>query len=944
MYISVSYENMLIWLKRVSLVSCLFLAFFLKNSGVLAQQNSRFDDVQTLIDNRQFDEAISRLNQMSLDGKDGAEKYRLLSIAYLETGAGIAAQTAIERARALGADYAVTAVPFAKALLVQRKYTDALATMRGVRVPADMIGLSLIVSGDANFALGNYEKAKQDYEEALRSDDSSFQPYLGLARLELRQENIANAKVLAEQALERDASNTMVQYTLGLIGKYTGDFEKAEQYFERALELFPGNIVANIELAAIRINQNKLLEAEVFLDRVYESAPGQPMALYLSAVILASKQEYQEADLLLKRARVVTESYLPAIYVRGMVSFQLGDFQTAAGALETVLNVRPANREARLALAATYMKQERARTALRLLGPLLSDESLVDATVLSMAATAALSAGEAEQGRKLLERVAAAKAEQNGRAVRSLGSKLALALYAEGDTEGALQAISNVSAGKAAEIRELGLMASMQIREGDDAGAKTTANRIISTAPERALGYNMLGTIAYRAEDYETAAQAYTQALDRNPDYYSALRNRGLARYQLGQLNRAEDDLRRLVDLQPNDFRSQAVLGRILLAQEEFEDAVVFFKEAARALPNSVPLAADYSKALAGAGNTTKAIEQARYTARKAADRPQFLKEMGVLLLRLGQPQAAERPLSRHVAFYPSSGEAHLLHGRALLRMGLYTGAKISFERAERASEDQPDAEEIAWFIFAANVLGDKQSEALAQLDGLVANARPTDVSAGIVGDLLLKAGRLAAAEQAYRSVFDDEKSAAVAIGLARTLSAQNKAEESVRVLLDFVAEYPNNRFVRTELGARYEAAGNFEEAALHYRRILQNGAADARSAARLASVYLELNNNQSIPLAERAYLIAPEDPYILDVYGWVLLQAGRNFEKSVPALEKAARRAPANATYKYHLGMAYIAMGRRSDARKSLQQAIGLDPSFPMVDEAKRQLASLNR
>jgi len=923
----------------------LFLANTLATTLAQAQTNhnlAEMAEVQRLIDARQFEEAIKSLNEMSATGPAAVEKYLLLSHVYLETGAGIAAETAVDRARRLGADYAVTAVPFAKALLVQGKYADAIKAMQGVSIPPELQNQAYIVSGDANFALRNYDNAKRDYELARKVSDDSFQPYLGLARLALRQSNLGGARDMAIEAEKRDPNNTMVQYTLGLIARYIGDMERAEVYFLEAVRLFPSNLMANIELASLRINQNRIEDAERYLDTVYAASSRQPMALYLSGVILASKGQYEEAELLLNRARQITENYLPAIYVRGLVAYQLGNNDVAAKSLEQVLKVRPNNKPARMALAGTYTNQQRPRAALRLLAPLLQAEEGADATVLSMAAAAAMAAGELERGRALYERVTELQAGGDKKAISSAISKLALAQFAEGNTEAAVATITSVSAGLGAEIRELGVMASMQLRGSDYEGARLTISKMVEVAPERALGYNMEGTLAFKEGRFADAVTAYSQALDRNPAYYTALRNRGLANYRLGNLDEAEDDLKELLGLQPDDARSKAVLGKTLLTLGKAEEAVTYFREAARSLPESIELSADFSQALAEAGNTTRAIEQARATATMAADKPAVLERMGLLLLDLGLPAAAERPLSRHVAFKPNSGEAHLLHGRALLSMGLYTGSKISFERASRATDDKPDEELISWYLFAADVLGHKQEAALKRLTHLLADKRPEDVFIGIVGDLLLNSGQPQLAEEAYRTALEEEKLGRVVIGLANALSAQDRENEAIRLLETFVEEQPDDRLARAELGSRFEGIGDFEAAATQYHSILRHGVADARTASKLAAVYLKLGDARSIALVKQAFLIAPDDPYILDVHGWVMLQAGRDKARAITSLEKAVRRAPGEASYKYHLGMAYLANAQTSDARRLLRQAVNLDPNFEGADEARRQISLL--
>lgn len=917
-------------------------AFFIASAllvgnGVVYAQAPQLETARTSIAEKKYHQAIEELNDLRLEGTAAVEQYILLADALLQTGAGIAAEAAIERARRLGADYAQTVVPFAKALLIQGRYDAALNALQGSTIPESMQRDALIISGDANFAVGDLEKAKRDYLSAKERDDSDFQAYLGLARLELRDGELASAKVLAEEAEKRATDNTMVHYTLGLISRYLGDANAAERHFSQAVQLYAANIMANIELASIRINQGRLEEAEQHLDTVYRSSPNQRMALYLSGVISATKGLYEEAMALLNRARPVSDQYLPAVYVRGMVAFQLANHTVAREALEKVLATRPGNLTARMALASTYTQQDQPVAALRLLDPLIKSEQ-VSVNALTIAATAAVKMGDAQLAEGYYSRATEMKKQGASGGLVGLDTKLALAQYAVGETEKALATLTTVTAGSAVEIRELGLMGSMQIRAKEYDAAAKTIGKIIELNPAGALGHNMQGTLLFKLGKFREAVASYTLALDRSPNYAAAHRNRGLAYMRLGEYRRAEADLKQLLEAKPDDVLAKAALGKALLSQEKAEEAVDYFKEAVKAIPRSAQLSADYAQALAESGNTSHAIEQARATARLAADKPQMLRRMGLLLLQVGQARAAEPPLSRYVAFKPDSGDAHMLHGRALLRMGLFTGAGISFSRAQTATEDKQDPEILEWYFFAAETFGQKYSEALRRMDGLNVGKRPDDISPGIVGDLMLASGEPVKAELSYRQALQSTKKGNVIIGLSRALSEQGREEEATSELINYVKEVPEDRQAREALGLRLESLGRYAEASKQYEGILRIGVADAKIAARLARVYLRLGDSTSLRLAERAHLIMPEDPYVLDVHGWVMLQAGRNTEKAIKSLSKAVRRSPADAEYKYHLAMAYLAQGKKSEARRILQQALNLSENFDGVEDARRQ------
>lgn len=940
----VPFGVLLNWGRVVRVPTACFVSvslLLLVNLPTVAQQSS-LESVRALLGENRLEAALAEINELHERGIASAESYGVLADVYLRMGSGIPAEAAIDRARQLGADYAATAVPFAKTQLIQGRFAAALEALRGVTIPQGLRNEALIIIGDAHFASGDFEAARRNYEDARSQFPEDFQAYLGLTRLALEDGNLEQARDLADAAYERANDNTMVQYTRGLLARYMGESARAETFMLDAVRIFPGNLMANLELAGMRINQRRLEEAEQYLDAVYAVSPKNPMAQYLTGVILASRGQYSDAEILLNQARAATENYLPAIYVRGLVAYQLDDHEAAIEQLSLVLRARPANRTVRLALAGAYLKLQQPTNAYRILLPLI-DQRQDDAGVLAMAAAILMAQGETERGRAMYERVAEIQARQSDQVVEGLETKLAFAQFVAGDTENALATLSVATAARESQIRELGVLGSMQMRTGDLDGAEITITKIIGAAPGRALGYNMRGTLEFKKGDFEGAYQSFSQALTREADYYTALRNRGLAAMNLRRFDRAETDLKRLLDEQPTDTRAKAALGKTLLENGKAEEAVPYFREAVRIITDSVLLWADYAQALAESGNTTRAIEEARATAVRAENDPAILRRMGLLLLSLDQARAAERPLSRYAAFRPGSGEANLLHGRALVKSGLYTGARMAFRRAAEANEEQVDPEVLLWYLFATEALGQRLEDAERRLPTLVMDKRPADIDPSLIGMVFLGKGEPALAATAFREAMKSGHSDQLAIGLSRALFAMGSPDDGVLALEQYLIDYPDARLVKGELAHRYEQAERYLDASLQYEEILRSGVADADIVSKLALVYLQLGNRSSIQLAERAYLMAPEDPAILDVAGWVALQAERKTTKAVGLLEKAVRRAPGQAVYKYHLGLAYAARGDRRDAARVLRQALNLDPNFAGAADARRQLLELN-
>ena len=79
--------------------------------------------------------------------------------------------------------------------------------------------------------------------------------------------------------------------------------------------------------------------------------------------------------------------------------------------------------------------------------------------------------------------------------------------------------------------------------------------------------------------------------------------------------------------------------------------------------------------------------------------------------------------------------------------------------------------------------------------------------------------------------------------------------------------------------------------------------------------------------MLERAAALRPQDGNIADSLGWVLLRQG-DLPKAVQTLERAVELESRNSTINEHLGDAYWAVGRRTEARYQWRRALDLVPA----------------
>jgi tetratricopeptide (TPR) repeat protein len=96
-----------------------------------------------------------------------------------------------------------------------------------------------------------------------------------------------------------------------------------------------------------------------------------------------------------------------------------------------------------------------------------------------------------------------------------------------------------------------------------------------------------------------------------------------------------------------------------------------------------------------------------------------------------------------------------------------------------------------------------------------------------------------------------------------------------------------------------------------------------------------------ALNLAQTAMEQLPDNPSVADTLAWIYYKKGA-YLKAVTLLRESSEKLPDNAVVRYHLGMASYKNGDRTTAKRELETALKLDPSFPGFDEAKQVLAEL--
>ena len=96
-----------------------------------------------------------------------------------------------------------------------------------------------------------------------------------------------------------------------------------------------------------------------------------------------------------------------------------------------------------------------------------------------------------------------------------------------------------------------------------------------------------------------------------------------------------------------------------------------------------------------------------------------------------------------------------------------------------------------------------------------------------------------------------------------------------------------------------------------------------------------------ALQLAQTAKAQVPNHPDINDTLGWIYALKGLP-SLALPPLTACNQMNPSNATYAYHLGVAYSKVGDKPRARAALERAIKFGGESSDAREAKTLLASI--
>ena len=527
--------------------------------------------------------------------------------------------------------------------------------------------------------------------------------------------------------------------------------------------------------------------------------------------------------------------------------------------------------------------------------------------------------------------------------------------------------------------RPVAALARMLVIRGRRNDAEQLLQEAKHTLHDNPDGYRLLGDFYFGLGELDKASEEFTSLYRQYPkdkrlkrDYVQIL----ILRNHIDEAVKLNDEILKEND---KDVESLVLRGQILLRQGHANDAIQVLQSALRSEPDN-PFAQYYlGVAFAQVGNLAPAETAWREAARLKPDMadahqalarvamskvpwdPELLKSSTETLVNL-QPDAPGayilRAISRANSKDPAGAEEDLRHAMSIApgdptaytHLGELRLNQQKFAEAEKlfdqALEKDPGSSEAMQGLILVYRQQKQPAKVFARLNAQIAKSPNNSIFQLILGREYLEEKDFDKAIAAFqKAVALDKNNVDAYIFLAQVQSARGSVDAAVAVYQQIIKDNPRDVRPYILQGMLEESRHNVPKAEELYQRALQFEPENVVAANNLAYLLIENGGSPDVALslaeAARRSKVGLDMPSVTDTLAWIYYRKGA-YGLAIDLLQEAVSKMPDNATFHYHLGLAYQKANNKLKAREHLQRALQIDPKSEEAVKVREALNSL--
>lgn len=438
-----------------------------------------------------------------------------------------------------------------------------------------------------------------------------------------------------QQALVLEPTSFDARKALAAIYLSTGRAGEAEQLYRAAVKDHPDSVGALLTLAQFLVLQNRISDAEQVYKNLVQVQHNSVQSRFALASFYVQQQRAGEARNIDEQIIRDDKDFYQAPLQMAELDLNAGDISRADSTLAALPQDRKHNLDVEFVQARVMLAEHKPQQAAELLEASLRQGNSASGHYLLGAAYSQI--GDMERAKGELQAAISADAHYLDAYV-----SLAQMMLDRGEPKASLQ-YSHLALQQAPNRSDLLLlMGSAYANLGDMANAEKNFQAYAKAAPQSSEVLNRLGflrvmqwrnadAIAYfekalqvDAHDYEAldgiistlilsgekekAVQRVRAELARQ-DSAEVLNIAGKATMEIGDLNSAEDFLKKALAKSPNNFASYVVLGSLYARKKQAPQAVQAYESALKIRKNDVGLLTMLGMLYQGQGNVKAALE-----------------------------------------------------------------------------------------------------------------------------------------------------------------------------------------------------------------------------------------------------------------------------------------------------------------------------------------------
>jgi len=456
----------------------------------------------------------------------------------------------------------------------------------------------------------------------------------------------------------------------------------------------------------------------------------------------------------------------------------------------------------------------------------------------------------------------------------------------------------------------------------DDILGKSDANR---------AAWMLKAQMRYVERDRRSAALCLEKARKYGPPSLEIERLLGNVYYELGEADPAIAAYRRCLAIDTGLPFIQMRFGRLLASIGKWREAEAAFRSAWALDKNFTEPASELARLLLDTDRATEAVGVLRSIVEHDPDDDESLMTLVTVLNDAGKPGSAIAALEKRRSVRPLARDARLMLGKLYFDAKRYKQARDEFVLLYTSEPKRPEFARILAEVYL--YLGDAR-RARKYYDRAIA-VGPDDYH-GYLGLYFASTPRFTSAPaqvkldrgeavhliaSAARLVASDDFDGNYLTGVA-WLSVDS-VQTATRALETCVVLRPGDRNARLNLASAYERLERYSDALPYVEALYKESPEEPTILNFYGYLLAEMNKDldHAVGLVKRALQIDPDNGYFLDSLGWIYYRMGK-YKNAIVALNRANERVADDPVILEHLGDAYRAMRRFSEARAAYERS----------------------